>query len=208
MLKRFRLTVGAEASVRILRFYLGVAPRQVVVLQIPLYVVQADEPLRSVDRFYAVSRYKRQVAITDPLCNLLFVRHRYVAPSRLRVRHFGTLAELGCQRPPRTVLCRLEFPAPLIKLSTRAPHRRIAANRAHKVPFGTGQCLTRRLSYATALELGHRAAAYNLGLYWEGHLDRSAPGDVVPDRAKAAQAYKRGGPNAKCVARLDALRAR
>jgi hypothetical protein len=39
-------------------------------------------------------------------------------------------------------------------------------------------------------------------------LDRSAPGDVVPDRAKAAQAYKRGGPNAKCVARLDALRAR
>ncbi|MFL9965132.1 sel1 repeat family protein [Paraburkholderia sediminicola] len=61
--------------------------------------------------------------------------------------------------------------------------------------------------YATALELGHRAAAYNLGLYWEGHWERRAPGDVVPDRAKAAQAYKRGGSNAKCAARLDALRA-
>ncbi|MFM0543722.1 sel1 repeat family protein [Paraburkholderia strydomiana] len=62
--------------------------------------------------------------------------------------------------------------------------------------------------YATALELGHRAAAYNLGLYWEGHWERHAPGDVVPDLAKAAQAYKRGGSNAKCAARLDALRAR
>jgi hypothetical protein len=62
--------------------------------------------------------------------------------------------------------------------------------------------------YATALELGHRSAAYNLGLYWEGHWDRSAPGDVVPDSTKAAQAYKRGGSNAKCAARLDALRTR
>jgi len=62
--------------------------------------------------------------------------------------------------------------------------------------------------YATALELGHRSAAYNLGLYWEGHWDRSAPGDVVPDSTKAAQAYKRGGSNAKCTARLDALRTR
>jgi TPR repeat protein len=62
--------------------------------------------------------------------------------------------------------------------------------------------------YATALELGHRSAAYNLGLYWEGHWDRSAPGDVVPDSAKATQAYKRGGSNAKCAARLDALQAR
>ncbi|MDR6208124.1 sel1 repeat family protein [Paraburkholderia graminis] len=62
--------------------------------------------------------------------------------------------------------------------------------------------------YATALELGHRAAAYNLGLYWEGHWDRSAPGDLVPDRTKAAQAYKRGGSHAKCAARLDALRTR
>jgi hypothetical protein len=61
--------------------------------------------------------------------------------------------------------------------------------------------------YATALELGHRSAAYNLGLYWEGHWNRSAPGDVVPDSTKAAQAYKRGGSNAKCAARLDALRA-
>jgi hypothetical protein len=62
--------------------------------------------------------------------------------------------------------------------------------------------------YATALELGHRAAAYNLGLYWEGRWDRCAPGDVVPDSTKAAQAYKRGGSNAKCAARLDALRTR
>lgn len=62
--------------------------------------------------------------------------------------------------------------------------------------------------YATALELGHRSAAYNLGLYWEGHWDRSAPCDVVPDSTKAAQAYKRGGSHAKCAARLDALRTR
>ena len=62
--------------------------------------------------------------------------------------------------------------------------------------------------YATALELGHRSAAYNLGLYWEGRWDRSAPGDVVPDSTKAAQAYKRGGSDAKCAARLDVLRAR
>ena len=62
--------------------------------------------------------------------------------------------------------------------------------------------------YATALELGHRSAAYNLGLYWEGRWDTSAPGDVVPDSTKAAQAYKRGGSDAKCAARLDALRAR
>jgi len=62
--------------------------------------------------------------------------------------------------------------------------------------------------YAAALELGHRSAAYNLGLYWEGYWDTSAPGDAVPDSTKAAQAYKRGGSNAKCAARLDALRAR
>ncbi|MBC8752945.1 MULTISPECIES: sel1 repeat family protein [Paraburkholderia] len=62
--------------------------------------------------------------------------------------------------------------------------------------------------YATALELGHRSAAYNLGLYWEGRWGTSAPGDVVPDSTKAAQAYKRGGSNAKCAARLDALRTR
>lgn len=62
--------------------------------------------------------------------------------------------------------------------------------------------------YSTALELGHRSAAYNLGLHREGHWDRSSPGDVVPDSTKAAQAYKRGGSNAKCTARLDALRTR
>ena len=62
--------------------------------------------------------------------------------------------------------------------------------------------------YDTALELGHRAAAYNLGLYWEGRWDSCAPGDVVPDSTKAAHAYKRGGSNPKCAARLDALRAR
>jgi hypothetical protein len=62
--------------------------------------------------------------------------------------------------------------------------------------------------YATALTLGHRSAAYNLGLYWEGNWDMSAPGDVVPDSAKAVQAYKRGGSDAKCAARLDVLRTR
>jgi hypothetical protein len=62
--------------------------------------------------------------------------------------------------------------------------------------------------YVAALELGHRSAAYNLGLYWEGRWGTSAPGDVVPDCTKATQAYKRGGSSPKCAARLDSLRAR
>ncbi len=62
--------------------------------------------------------------------------------------------------------------------------------------------------YATALELGRRSAAYSLGLYWEGRWDKSVPCDVVPDSTKSAQAYKCGGSNPKCAARLDAFRAR
>ncbi|MFL9858834.1 hypothetical protein PQR72_24400 [Paraburkholderia madseniana] len=40
------------------------------------------------------------------------------------------------------------------------------------------------------------------------HVGDQLPRDVIPDSAKAAQAYKRGGSNAKCAARLDALRTR
>jgi hypothetical protein len=86
-----------------------------------------------------------------------------------------------------------------------------AAAMADSARLGRGMDVdveTAKDMYATALELGHRSAAYNLGLYWEGHWGRSAPGDTVPDSTKAAQAYKRGGSNAKCAARLDALRTR
>jgi hypothetical protein len=61
--------------------------------------------------------------------------------------------------------------------------------------------------YATALELGRRDAAFNLGLYYEGLWGGSASGDILPDTAKAIQTYKRGGPNEKCLGRIEALRA-
>ncbi|KWU23402.1 hypothetical protein AS149_37065 [Burkholderia cenocepacia] len=61
--------------------------------------------------------------------------------------------------------------------------------------------------YSEALELGWREAAFNLGLYYEGRWGDSVDGDILPDRAKAIQVYKRGGSNEKCLSRIDALRA-
>ena len=62
-----------------------------------------------------------------------------------------------------------------------------------------------RSLYEQAIELGHKASAHNLGLFWEGVWgaeDRS----VVPDRTKAMQSYRRGGDDKRCQRRLEALR--
>jgi uncharacterized protein len=62
-----------------------------------------------------------------------------------------------------------------------------------------------RTLYEQAIELGHKAAALNLGLFWEGLWgvdgDRSAP-----DRTKAMQSYRRGGDDEGCRRRMEALR--
>jgi hypothetical protein len=62
-----------------------------------------------------------------------------------------------------------------------------------------------RSLYEQAIELGHKASARNLGLFWEGVWgaeDRS----VAPDRTKAMQSYRRGGDDKRCQRRLEALR--
>jgi TPR repeat protein len=62
-----------------------------------------------------------------------------------------------------------------------------------------------RSLYEQAIELGHKASAHNLGLFWEGVWgaeDRS----VAPDRTKAMQSYRRGGDDKRCQRRLEALR--
>ncbi|BCZ84823.1 hypothetical protein PTKU64_84980 [Paraburkholderia terrae] len=62
-----------------------------------------------------------------------------------------------------------------------------------------------RSLYEQAIELGHKASAHSLGLFWEGVWgaeDRS----VVPDRTKAMQSYRRGGDDKRCQRRLEALR--
>jgi len=62
-----------------------------------------------------------------------------------------------------------------------------------------------RSLYERAIELGHKASAHNLGLFWEGVW--GADGTCfVPDRAKAMQIYKRGGDDVYCQRRLQALR--
>ena len=62
-----------------------------------------------------------------------------------------------------------------------------------------------RLLYERAIELGYKAAAHSLGLFWEGSW---ADGDNshTPDRTKAIQTYRRGGDDVNCQRRLEALR--
>lgn len=60
--------------------------------------------------------------------------------------------------------------------------------------------------YDRAVELGHKAAAYNLGLYWEGAWGSDASSEVLPDNARAIQMYRRGGADARCQARINRLR--
>jgi uncharacterized protein len=66
-----------------------------------------------------------------------------------------------------------------------------------------------KAQYEIALEFGMRDAAHTLGLYWENCWGAAAPGDVLPDRLRAIQWYKRGGATSpRCMARLDALTTR
>jgi uncharacterized protein len=63
-----------------------------------------------------------------------------------------------------------------------------------------------KAQYEVAFELGIRDAAHTLGLYWENCWRGAAPGDVLPDRLRAMQWYKRGGAaSPRCMARLQAL---
>jgi hypothetical protein len=60
-----------------------------------------------------------------------------------------------------------------------------------------------KAQYGIAFELGMRDT---LGLYWENCWSGAAPGDVLPDRLRALQWYKRGGAaSPRCMARLEAL---
>ncbi|CAN7781389.1 sel1 repeat family protein [Paraburkholderia hospita] len=62
-----------------------------------------------------------------------------------------------------------------------------------------------RSLYEQAIELGHKAAAHNLGLFWEGVWGK-ADDSCIPDRTKAMQSYRRGGDDKRCQRRLEALR--
>jgi len=62
-----------------------------------------------------------------------------------------------------------------------------------------------RSLYERAIELGHKAAALNLGLFWEGQWGANDNG-FIPDRTKAMQSYRRGGDDKICQGRLEALR--
>lgn len=62
-----------------------------------------------------------------------------------------------------------------------------------------------RLLYERAIELGHKAAAHNLGLFWEG-VWGAGDNNLAPDRTKAMQIYRRGGDDIRCQRRLEALR--
>jgi hypothetical protein len=57
-----------------------------------------------------------------------------------------------------------------------------------------------------AIELGHKAAARNLGLYWEGVWGADPPNEGFPDNARAIQTYGRGGTDARCQLRMSSLR--
>jgi uncharacterized protein len=62
-----------------------------------------------------------------------------------------------------------------------------------------------RTLYERAVELGHKASAHNLGLYWEGVWGASNAGPTL-NRQKAIQMYRRGGDDDRCQRRLHALR--
>ncbi|MHB9841724.1 hypothetical protein Q8F57_043805 [Paraburkholderia terrae] len=62
-----------------------------------------------------------------------------------------------------------------------------------------------RSLYEQAIDLGHKASAHNLGLFWEGAWG-AEDNNVIPDRAKAMQSYRRGGDDVRCQRRLQALR--
>jgi hypothetical protein len=75
--------------------------------------------------------------------------------------------------------------------------------------LGRGEAVDLELAkaqYETAFEFGMRDAAHTLGLYWEDAWGGAAPGDALPNHARAMHWYKRGGAGSeKCMARLEAL---
>jgi len=85
------------------------------------------------------------------------------------------------------------------------------ASRADSARLGRGGAVDYEMAkaqYELAFELGLRDAAHTLGLYWEENWGGAAPGDILPDRARAIQWYTRGRTgSAKCAARLAELRA-
>jgi hypothetical protein len=62
-----------------------------------------------------------------------------------------------------------------------------------------------RSLYERAVDLGHKASAHNLGLFWEGVWGSSCA-DLRPDRQRAIQMYRRGGDDSRCQRRIQALR--
>jgi len=62
-----------------------------------------------------------------------------------------------------------------------------------------------RTLYERAVDLGHKACAHNLGLYWEGVWGAPSTGATL-NRQKTIQMYRRGGDDARCLRRLQALR--
>jgi hypothetical protein len=62
-----------------------------------------------------------------------------------------------------------------------------------------------RVLYERAVDFGHKASAHNLGLYWEGVWGAPSTG-ATRNRQKAIQMYRRGGDDARCLRRIQALR--
>lgn len=54
------------------------------------------------------------------------------------------------------------------------------------------------------MDLGHKASAHNLGLYWEGAWGAPGTGATL-NRQKAIQMYRRAGNDVRCLRRLQAL---
>lgn len=62
--------------------------------------------------------------------------------------------------------------------------------------------------YEKSEELGCAAAAYSLGLYWEGRLGEAAPEDTLPNLTEAARHYRAGASrDPRCAERLEIVRA-
>lgn len=71
---------------------------------------------------------------------------------------------------------------------------------------GEADLATAKRLYQQAFDFGTHGTAYNLGLYWEGRWGAVAPGDIVPDIARAIQWHRRGIPSdSRCAARLKIL---
>ncbi|MPW10872.1 sel1 repeat family protein [Paraburkholderia sp. CNPSo 3155] len=82
-----------------------------------------------------------------------------------------------------------------------------AAALADSARLGRGMqvdAIRARSLYEQAIDLGHKASAHNLGLFWEG-VWGAEDNSVVRDRTKAMQSYRRGGEDKRCQRRLEAL---